>query len=101
MPLVYADAYLAPLANEEREDRALEDVRTHGAFPVFWEERLQVLRVYILICLESLNSPDDAFSAKLKQYQGEFRVALSQARAALAAESGDALVFASVSLERA
>lgn len=100
MPLVYADAYLAPLANDEREERALEDVRVYGAFPAFWEERLQVLRVYVLICLESLSSPEDTFSAKLKQYQGEFRAALSQARSALAAESGEPLVFASVPLER-
>ena len=103
MPLAYtySDAYLAPLATEEREARAADDVAALGTFTTDWMGRLEVLRVYILICLESTNSPEDAFSAKLAQYRKEFNSALIAARQATAAESGVASIFASVGLERA
>ena len=97
----YADAYLAPLVTAEREARAVDDVLALGTFTTDWTGRLEVLRVYILICLESTNSPEDAFSAKLAQYRREFQTALIAARQATAAESGDASIFASVGLERA
>lgn len=97
----YADAYLARLVTEEREARALADVAALGTFTADWTTRLQVLRVYILICLESTNSPDDAFAAKLTQYRKEFTQALLAARQASAAETGVAPIFTFVTMERA
>jgi len=99
--LNYADAYLEPLVTPERETRALADVAALGTFTDDWTERLQVMRTYILICLESSNSPEDAFAAKLKHYRGEFNSALISARQASAAETGSASIFAAVGLERA
>lgn len=97
---MYDDAYLAPLVTPEREDRALDDVRAIAAFLPEWEDRLMVLRVYILICLESSVDSNDTFAAKLKMYREEYQHALTSARQALGAESGVASIFASVSLER-
>lgn len=99
--MTYADAYLAPLVTTERESRAADDVAALGTFTTDWTERLRVLRVYILICLESSNSQEDAFAAKLKHYRGEFNTALIAARQASAAESGSPSIFAAVGLERA
>jgi len=100
MALTYSDPYLSPHASAEREARALEDVRSAGDFPTEWEERLQVLRVYILICLESTVDDEDTFSVKLKQYKAEYQAQLIKARAAEAAAAGSVPIFASVNLLR-
>jgi hypothetical protein len=49
---------------------------------VDWRDRLITLRVYIVICLESMKAPDDIFTAKLKAYRTEWEAALAQAKAA-------------------
>jgi hypothetical protein len=80
----YFDAYLAPLIEKtpEFETRAIEDVAQLGGFPDPWPDKLAVLRAYILVCLENSASPEDVFTLKLKQYQAEFKAALTQARLA-------------------
>ena len=97
----YADDYLEPLVTSEREARAADDVAALGTFNADWVARLQVLRVYILICLESTAHPEDAFASKLKQYRIEYASAIVAARQATSAESGTVSIFASVGLERA
>lgn len=106
MPLAnpYADAYLAPLVTQAREDQAASEIAMLGAFPVEWTQRLTVLRAYVITCTESMKAPDDTFSAKLSAYRREFDAALPQARAAQAAVDagttpGGSSVF-SVALER-
>ncbi|HOW75413.1 MAG TPA: hypothetical protein P5102_07795 [Candidatus Competibacteraceae bacterium] len=65
----YHDAYLAPLidATPEWETHAAEDVAQLGTFADSWPDKLTVLRVYLLLCLESAASAEDVFSLKLKQ----------------------------------
>lgn len=84
LTLEYHDAYLAPLiaGNEDWETRAIADVAELGTFPDPWPDKLAVLRAYLLCCLENLAEETDVFSAKLKQYQPEFRAALNAARIA-------------------
>lgn len=98
----YADGYLAGLVTPEREARALADVQMMGTFLSEWQERLQVIRVYILICLESTNSPEDAFAAKLALYKKEFDFVLLAAKAATAAaaEPPTIGIFGSIPMER-
>ena len=82
LTLIYHDAYLAPLiaGNEDWETRAIADVAELGEFPAPWPDKLAVLRAYLLCCLENLADETDVFSAKLKQYQPEFKAALNAAR---------------------
>lgn len=84
LTMTYNDAYLAPLITDKEswETRAIADVAEMGTFPAPWPAKLAVLRVYILCCLESLADETDVFSAKLKQYQPEFKAALNAARQA-------------------
>lgn len=100
----YTDAYLSPLATADREDKATADIDSIASFPtapVDWRDRLITLRVYILICLESMKAPDDIFTAKLKAYRAEYETALSQAMAATVdSASGLSGTSFSVSLER-
>lgn len=81
----YFDAYLAPLIAKtpEYETRAAADVAQLGTFPAPWPDKLTVLRAYVLLCLESSASAEDVFSLKLKQYQTEWKEAVSQAQAAV------------------
>jgi hypothetical protein len=96
----YADPYLTRLVTDDREERATADVDAVGTFADPWRARLIVLRVYVLICIESIVDPSDAFSAKLNQYRKEYEQALIVARAARATTDAPA-VFASIPLERA
>ena len=82
LTLTYHDAYLAPLiaAKEAWETRAIADVAELGTFPDPWPDKLAVLRAYTLCCIESLADETDVFSAKLKQYQPEFKAELNAAR---------------------
>jgi transcriptional regulator with PAS, ATPase and Fis domain len=100
--LTYADPYLRAYATPEREERALDDVLLHGTFNEDWLYRLQVLRVYIIICTESLQSADDTFSVKLKQYHTEWKRALDMAKTdALNVTEQDAVNLYSIPVERA
>ncbi|CDI04109.1 MAG: hypothetical protein WAU60_03400 [Candidatus Competibacter denitrificans] len=82
--IVYLDGYLAPLIDKKPtwEDRARLDVAAIGTFPEFWTDKLILLRVYILCCLESLATDEDVFSVKLKEYRAEYKEALAAARLA-------------------
>jgi hypothetical protein len=84
LTLTYHDAYLAPLiaGQEAWETRAIADVAALGTFPDPWPDHLVVLRAYLLCCIESLADETDVFSAKLKQYQTEYKAALNAARIA-------------------
>lgn len=93
----YADAYLKPNINEEREGRALADV---GDVPEPWKGKLVVLRAYVITALECQAQPDDLFAQKLKHYRAEYEAMLAQARAATATSSAGLVVF-SVPMERA
>lgn len=93
MPLnhTYHDAYLAPIVTEEREARAVDFVADLGTLPAAWVARLQVLRAYVIVCLESNQSGEDLFAVKLRTYQSEFDSALrsaQQAQAAIDAAAG-------------
>jgi hypothetical protein len=94
----YADAYLKPNVNEEREGRALADVG--DAYPEPWKGKLVVLRAYVITALECQAQPDDLFAQKLKHYRAEYDAMLAQSRAATATSSAGLLVF-SVPMERA
>ena len=102
----YPDAYLARFCNAEREDRARADVAVHGTFSDAWTERLIILRVYVLACLENQADAEDLFGVKLKQYRGEFDAALAAARAQAAQDAATAagtlsgFGFLSIPLER-
>lgn len=84
MPLknYYTDGYIASQVNEDREERAAEDVAQYGTLPVNWVQRLTMLRAYIITCLECAKNPEDMWSVKLGFYRKEFDSALQQARAA-------------------
>jgi hypothetical protein len=108
---LYADKYLAALVTSEIAARAESDVSDLGAMPAAWRTRLEILRAYIIVCLESMKAPEDLFSAKLAAYRADWKEALPQARAAqataeaaAAAENGTAISggssFFSVALER-
>ncbi|MDP2811772.1 MAG: hypothetical protein Q8O34_16665 [Rhodocyclaceae bacterium] len=84
---IYTDAHLSRLATLEREMRAEADVDAITTFPAFWREKLVTLRVYLLICQESLTgNPEDTFQAKLDAYRKKWAatlpLALDAARAA-------------------
>jgi hypothetical protein len=99
---------LVKFATEERETRALADVALAAAtagytFSADWIERLTIVRVYILACLEHQGDKDDLFSAKLKNYQAQWDSLVPQAvqAAAAAAESPGGFGLFSIPLERA
>lgn len=98
----YFDAYLAPLIAKtpEYETRAAADVAQRGTFPAPWPDTLIVLRAYVLLCLESSASAEDVFSLKLKQYQAEWKEALSQAQAAVNVAAAMPAVSLFIPLER-
>lgn len=81
----YTDAFLAPRVTQAREDQAFSDVADLGALPVAWVARLTVIRCYMIVCTESMQSADDTFAAKLASYRKDFNDCLPQARAAQAA----------------
>lgn len=81
----YADQYLCRLVTPDIEARAAAHVASLGTFPPAHVAALQVLRAYVITCLESMKTPEDLFSAKLAAYRKEYDAALSQARTAQAA----------------
>lgn len=85
-----SDAYLAPLVTPNRQERAAADVALLGTFPAAWTDRLVLLRVFVITCLECQKSPDDLFSAKLSAYRKEFDTTLLGARAAQATAAAEA-----------
>lgn len=99
--LVYQDAYLARFCDDDREDRAFDEVDQYGTFAAEWRNKLTVLRCYILACLENQADPDDLFSAKLINYRKEFEFVLAQARADTPDSEGIIPPILSVPLERA
>jgi hypothetical protein len=87
----YPDAYLAKFATEERETRALADVDLMAGDATLsddWTERLTIVQVYILACLENQADPEDLFTAKLKSYRQQLDTLLPQAIAAARTEAG-------------
>lgn len=97
----YPDAYLCKFATADREQRALEQVALWGAFSDAWKERLCILQVYILACLENQADSDDLFSAKLRSYRDQLAADLPQALSAAAGASAAPVGLMSVPLERA
>lgn len=101
----YYDAYLKTRVSQEIEDRAMLDVNNLGTFPaspINWQEKLVVLRSYIIACLELGADSDDVFAQKLKQYRAEFDQQLALARqAAAAVDSTKYTPLLSIPLERA
>ncbi|MGQ9815719.1 MAG: hypothetical protein ACUVR3_11325 [Candidatus Roseilinea sp.] len=95
----YTDQVLSTLVTEQIEARAIAEINDLGTLPAPWPERLTVLRVYILVCLEYASTSDDPFSVKLPYYKSEFDTAVLKARAAARAASSGGLFF--VPLERA
>ncbi len=91
MTYTYPDAYLAKFATEEREARALADVDLmagDATLSADWTERLTIVQVYILACLENQADPEDLFTAKLKSYRQQLDTLLPQAIAAARTEAG-------------
>jgi hypothetical protein len=87
----YPDAYLAKFATDDREVRALADVELMAGNDTLssdWTERLVIVQVYILACLENQADPEDLFTAKLKSYRQQLDTLLPQAIAAARTESG-------------
>lgn len=78
----YTDAFLALRITQAREDQAVSDINDLGTLPKAWVARLVVLQSYIIVCLESMSSAEDTFSAKLAAYRKQYDAALVQARAA-------------------
>jgi len=102
MPLAYtySDPYLSPLATEARETRAIADLAEINLFSQEHLARLVPLRVYIIICLESVQRSDDAFSVKLAAYRREYDNALSLAKAETPDINGHPAALLSVEVER-
>lgn len=96
----FTDSYLKDLVSIERELRATADVNTLGVFSTQWRDRLIELRAYIITCQESLQSPEDTFSAKLKAYRDEFAASLGLARADAQAAAISAAPVLSIPIER-
>lgn len=94
----YTDQVLSPLVTDAIEATAIAEVAALGTLPDPWPERLTVLRVYVLVCLEYSSTSDDPFSVKLPYYKAEFDAAVTDAKAAQARASSG-LFF--VPLERA
>jgi hypothetical protein len=98
----YNDAYLKTRITEDIETRAAADVADYGEFPDEWTDKLEILRAYILACLELGGKSDDTFSAKLKQYRDEWKEALPMAkRAQQLADPTVTLPIFSIPIERA
>jgi hypothetical protein len=97
----YYDAYLKAHVTEERETRAASEVAEFGTFATEWEDRLEVLRTYVITCLECQAQPDDLFAQKLKNYRAEFDSVLAQARAATQDQDGNPLTVLTIPIERA
>lgn len=88
--LTYSDAYLAKHVTDAREVQAMGFVADLGTLPEAWVTRLSIIRAYIVTCQECMTNKEDAFSAKLKAYESEFKTALASARAAQALiDAGD------------
>lgn len=98
----YTDALLAPKMTEAVEARAVADVADLGTLPASWVSRLQVLRAYVLLCLDKGTDADDAYAAKLAAYRKEWADCLAQARSAQAAGGASATgaSFLTIGLER-
>lgn len=96
---IYTDQVLSPLVTDGLEETALSEIAALGELPDPWTERLTVLRVYVLVCLEYSSTSDDPFSVKLPYYKAEFDAAVVDAKAAQArAATASSLFF--VPLER-
>lgn len=79
---IYTDQVLRPLVTSAIEETAISEIETLGTLPGPWPERLTILRVYVLICLEYASASDDPFSIKLPYYKAEYDQALLTAKAA-------------------
>ncbi len=99
--LTYRDAYLARFCTQELETIATEDVQILGTFSQEWEDKLVVLRCYILACLENQADGEDLFTAKYKTYSKEFDGMLAMARANTPDDSGNILPIFGIPMERA
>lgn len=97
---IYYDAYLQDLVTPGYEDRALADVDAIATFATDWRERLAVLRAYILICLESMASDNDIFTAKLVQYRKEWSETLAKALSATTDSGGNRVPVLVIPWER-
>lgn len=96
----YTDSYLKNRMTDDLESRAIDDVAQLGTFPDPWQDKLAVIRAYILCCLENVASDEDTFSVKLKQYQGEWKAMLQQAQIAAGRLGATPSTFISIPLER-
>ena len=101
MAYTYTDAFLSPLATPDRTARAESDVDAIATFATEWRDKLVVLRTYLLICLDSQKSAEDAFAVKLAAYRKEWESVLAAAKAATTDAAGMPLTRVSVPLERA
>lgn len=54
--LYYSDKFLVGLITEEIELRASEDVASFGAFDADWNERMVVVRAYLIACMENVKA---------------------------------------------
>jgi hypothetical protein len=97
LQLAYTDAYLKTRITPELEARARADIDAMGAFLPESRDKLTVLRVYLLACLEQGGQQDDTFAVKLGQYRKEFEFALRNARR----PDGTRVTFLSVPIGRA
>lgn len=95
----YLDQVLSPLITEAREELAAADVDAIATFPDAWRDRLIVLRVYIITCLDYASANDDPFTLKLGQYRAQYDEALTEARKTVSSTVTVGLF--SVPLERA
>lgn len=85
--LYYSDKFLVGLITEEIELRASEDVASFGAFDADWNERMVVVRAYLIACMENVKAQDDIFNTKFKLYQKEFDMLMQKARTTNSAAS--------------
>lgn len=102
--LTYRDAYLKKFATQELEDIASEDVALLNGgdeFDTEWQEKLTVIRLYILACLENQADETDLFTAKLRTYNKEFEGLIAKARTASPDSEGNMASIFSIPLERA
>ena len=102
----YPDAYLSRFCTEAREDRADADVIVMAGdrtFSAAYIQRLTILQVYILACMENQADTEDLFTAKLKTYRDQLAIVLGQAKIDADETAGTVSGFSlfSIPLERA
>lgn len=76
----YFDEYLRVNIDKNLERRAILEVAQHELTNEFYILKLEVLKAYVICCLENQTTSDDTFAIKLKEYSKAYDKLLSEAK---------------------